>query len=119
MTKRYKYVIYIDIRCNLIVYQYNNEEGGLLSMEKVASNVDVAKNAVLGIKNIEVDKGKTVSLTRSISSGTENGKEVTNNILNNIAELVHCVKKQATKFSKLAKIIEDRDKEVAFVGGDT
>ena len=83
-------------------------------MEKIASNQDVAQNAIVGINKVTVENGETCTLGKSNISSMKQGAKVSNQLLADLAKLVNCVNEQANKFPKLAAVIASRDSQTSF-----
>ncbi|MBP2097993.1 hypothetical protein [Enterococcus rivorum] len=83
-------------------------------MGKIASDISAASGAVAGIESVAVSKGKQVSFGKSTISSMKQGKEVNNQLLTNLSELVECVKKQSQKFPEIAEIMAIEDSKMKF-----
>ena len=79
---------------------------------KISSEVGAATSAVSGLKGIgKVSKGSQVSISYSNISAMKKGAEVTNELSDNVNELLSCVKEQADKVIQLAQNISSRDSQ--------
>lgn len=83
-------------------------------MGKIASDIGVASEAVTGITAVSVPKGTQVSFGKSTINSMKQGKEVNNQLLNNLSEVVECVKEQSQKFPKIAEIMAIEDSKMTF-----
>lgn len=83
-------------------------------MGLIQSNAISAADAISELVSVDTSSVKNQQVSFSYTqeiTGMENGKEVTNSVLQAISEFSHAVLIQANKFPQIATVIEKRDIE--------
>ncbi|WP_088815699.1 MULTISPECIES: hypothetical protein [Listeria] len=83
-------------------------------MSKIASNTSSAQSAVSDVKNVSIDKGDQVSFGKSNLVSMKAGKNVSNQLLTDLVDLVECVQEQSEKFPKIAELMALQDSHINF-----
>lgn len=83
-------------------------------MALIQSNAISAADAISELVSVDTSNVQNQQVSFSYTqeiTGMENGKEVTNSVLQAISEFSHTVLIQANKFPQIAAVIEKRDIE--------
>lgn len=83
-------------------------------MGLIQSNVISAADAINELVSVDTSSSQNQQVSFSYTqeiTGMENGKEVTNSVLQAISEFSQAVLIQANKFPQIAAVIENRDIE--------
>lgn len=64
--------------------------------------------------SVILQKGIQVTLDKRTLQSIENGKEVNNQLLTDLSQLLDCVKTQNETFSKIAELIKIKDNQIKF-----
>lgn len=81
---------------------------------KVSSNTEAARAAISGFAYVYVDpQGQKVSLGSSNIKSMRDGAKLSNNLLQDISDLVAGVKAEAERVTELASKVETRDQQDA------
>lgn len=89
--------------------------------QAIKSDIGTATDAVSKFWGVDTGnfKGGNISIGASNISSIKKGAEVSKEMLVDLSKLATCIKKQADKFSDLAKVIQARDSQDSkqFSGG--
>lgn len=78
-------------------------------MGRITSDVGAAQQAIAAFNSFDVGYIQTVNFSQSNISGMHAGREVANQVLNDLEGLFSCIKTQAGKFEQLASFREELD----------
>ena len=81
---------------------------------KIQSSTVEAQGAISELTGLQgISSYKTVDFGESNVQSMLNGKQLTNELMNDVSKVVSCVLTQANKFPELAQKIEERDAQDA------
>ncbi|MDR0299597.1 MAG: hypothetical protein LBI13_05895 [Streptococcaceae bacterium] len=78
-------------------------------MARISSSIEAADTATAGVSGVSSASKTTVNFSQSNISGMKAGKDVANQVLDDLDKLVSCVKTQAGKFKQLATVKKEFD----------
>lgn len=85
-----------------------------MSTGKIKSSTVEAQGAIAELTGLKgITTSQTVDFGESTVQSMLNGKQLTNELMNDVSNVVSCVLTQANKFPELAQKIEERDAQDA------
>lgn len=78
-------------------------------MARISSDIGAAEDATSYVKNVNISRKTIVYFTQSNISGMKAGENVANQMMDDLDQLINCVKTQAGKFTQLAFIKQEMD----------
>ena len=78
-------------------------------MARISSDIGAAKVATSSVKNVNIRRKTTVKFSQSNIPGMKAGENVANQMMDDLDQLINCVKTQAGKFTQLASIKQEMD----------